>query len=146
MMHSQKSEGFVYWKRPWQKWLMLIGGILQILSLWLNIREYQEMAEAGVFSASMWESYAIQQSFLCLINGFAAALFLGIFLIGIFVRSQRAARLAEGLLLLASASVWGIAGLALHLTAQNGIKLGWCLIWLMTFIGSVYTILKSRNS
>lgn len=146
MMYMGKSENFTYWKHPRQKWLVLIAGILQVISLSLNIQEYKDIAKTGILSFSVWESYAVSQSFRCAINGWTAANFLGIFLIGIFAQSPKGARMAEGLFLLILALAWGIVGFVLRLTSQDGIKIIWGLLLLLTFGGSVYTFWKSRNS
>lgn len=146
MMDMRRSENFTYWKRPWQKWLVFTVGIFQVISLSLNVQEYKDIAETGIFSSSAWESYAAQQSFQCAINGLTAAIFLGIFLIGIFAQSQRVARMAEGLFLLVLALAWGIVGFVLQLTSQDGIKFIWGLLLLLTFGGSAYDFWKSRNN
>lgn len=146
MFYTEKSENYTYWKRPWQKWIVLIAGVLQIISLSLNIQEYKDVAGTRIFSSSVWDSYAVQQSFQCAINGFSAALFLGVFLIGIIARSKKVARIAEGVLLLVLALVWGGVGFVLRITSQNGIKIIWGLLLLLTFCGGVYNLWKRQNS
>ena len=49
---------FTYWKRPWHKWLILAAAVLQLLSLWLDLRQYRQIVDARVFSAAeMASSY-----------------------------------------------------------------------------------------
>lgn len=147
-MHTETSENFTYWKRPWQKWLVLIAGILQIISLWLNIQEYKDFANVKdrIFSSAAWDTYAVQQSFQCAMNGFIAASFIGVFLIGTLARSQKVARMAESVLLLVLALIWGIVGFALQIASQSTTKIIWGLLLIVIFSGSIYTFWKGRNS
>lgn len=87
------NREFIYWKRPWHKWAIIIGAFSQLLCLWMNVREYSRIARAGVLSAEQWASYALTAQWQCAVNGVAAACFLGIFLIGTFARSKKEARL-----------------------------------------------------
>ena len=127
MIDTEKSENFIYWRRPWQKWLVLIAGILQLINLSLNVQEYKDIAKVGIFSSYEWESYAVQQSFVCALNGLTAAIFLGIFLIGIFARSQK-------------------VGSVLQITSQSTAKIIWGLLLVATFGGSIYTFWRGGNS
>jgi hypothetical protein len=147
LTNNEQSEKFTYWKRPWQKWLVFIGGTSQIIALFLNIQEYNEIAiiKDKLFSAVEWESYARQQSFQGALNGFIAAIFLGCFLVGIFSQSKKVAYIAEGLLLLILAVAWGFVGFTLQLASVHGIKIIWGLLLLLTFCGSVYAFCKSRK-
>lgn len=107
MSNMRQSESFRYWKRPRHKWFVLTAAILQLLCLWMNAQEYQKIAKAGILSASEWARFAAQKILQCGFNSLTAAIFLGIFLIGALARSQRAARLAEGWLMLGLAAAWG---------------------------------------
>ena len=111
MRTMRQSDNFTYWKRPWHKWIVLAAALVQLLCLWTNIQEYRFVSGTEIFSSSGWARYAVQQGLQCALNGMMAAAFLGIFLIGIWTRSQRAARLAEGLLLLFLALAWGCRAL-----------------------------------
>lgn len=105
-MRGGKQDGFTYWKRPWDKWLILAAALLELLSLWMNLQEYNRISAAGFLSASEWADYAAQKGLQCGLNGILATSFFGIFFIGAFVRSQRRARLAAGVLLLLLALAW----------------------------------------
>lgn len=147
LANNEQSEKFSYWKRPWQKWLVFIGGTSQIIALFLNIQEYNKIAivKDKLFSAVEWESYTRQQSFQGALYGFIAAIFLGYFLIGSFSQSNKAAYIAEGLLLLILAVSWGFVGFILQLASVHGIIIIWGLLLLLTFYGSVYAFCKSRK-
>lgn len=145
-MHDmKKSNGFTYWKRPWHKWLILATAVLQLLCLWMNIREYHNVSAAGILSVSEWASYAAQKNFQCALNGMMAACFLGIFLIGILAHSQKVARPAEGILLLLLAFAWGVTGLALRLFSLSGKGLFGVLILILALGGAAYDLLKYRK-
>ena len=92
---------FTYWKRPWHKWLILAAAVLQLLSLWLDLRQYRQIVDARVFSAAEMASYTHDTALRCAFSGLMAACFFAALLIGLLARSKRAARMAEGVLLLA---------------------------------------------
>ena len=139
------DNGFTYWNRPWQKWAVLTAAVLQLLCLWMNIREYNSISAAGILSASQWAEYAAQKSFQCVLNGMVAAYFSGIFLIGILVHSQKAARLAEGILLLLLAFAWGAAGFALPLFSLNGRGIFGVLLLVLMLAGAAYGLWQYRK-
>lgn len=145
MSAMRQSENFRYWKRPRHKWFVLATAILQLLCLWMNAREYQEIAKAGILSASEWARFAAQKILQCGFNSLTAAIFLGIFLIGALARSQRAARLAEGWLMLGLAAAWGAMGLALQRTSPGGYGIFWSLLLLLLLGGGVYTLWGKRS-
>lgn len=145
-MREGKRDGFTYWKRPWDKWLILAAAILEILSLWMNLQEYNRISAAGFLSASEWADYAAQKGLQCGLNGILAASFFGIFLIGAFARSQRRARLAEGVLLLLLALAWGAVGAASHLALRNGQGFLWGLLLLLAFGAAAYKFWRYRKT
>lgn len=145
MNNGGKNPDFCYWKRPWQKWLILAMAILQFLFLWMKIREQRKIFAAGIFSGPAWEHYVAQNNFQCAVHGLMAACFLGVFLIRILARSQRKARLAEGLFLLLLVLVCGAAGFALRLASLDGSKILWPFLLLLTFGAGVYDLWKYRK-
>ena len=141
-MHGAKNEDrYTYWKRPWHKWIILAAAVIQLLCLWMDIRKYRDISAAGVLSLSEWERFSAQQLFLCALNGLMAVCFLGIVSIGVLARSQKAARLAEGIFLLLLAAAWGAAGPALHLFSSNGKGIFWTFIWILMVGGAVFDLL-----
>ena len=139
---DDRQKQFSYWKRPWGKWFALAGGILELLALWLNIREYNRIAAAGIFSPAAWTDYADGKIHLCVSNGILAALFLGSFLIGNLAQSQRSARRADGLLLL---FLTPVAGIALCLSSTEGSVVFWAVIMLACLGGAAYSFWKYRK-
>lgn len=142
MNDRQQQEKFFYWKRPRAKWFCLAGGILELLVLWRNIREYNRIAAAGIFSPAAWTDYAEGQIHLCVSNGIAASLLLGSFLIGNLAQSQRSARRAEGLLLLFLALV---AGIALCLSSTDVSVVFWVVVMLACLGGAACSFGKHRK-
>lgn len=145
MQSGKQTDGFSYWKRPWHKWVVLSAALLQLLCLWVNIREYKGVSGAGILSDFEWARYTAQKSLQFALNGLSAAGFLGIFSIGAAVRSQQAAWLAEGLLLLCMALVWAAAGVTLPLAVKSKSWIVWGLFLLLA-LGGVYSLWKSRKS
>lgn len=148
MENAKTSEHFTYWKRPSHKWIFLFGAILQFISLWLNISDYRDIANVKelVFSASEWENYTAQVTYRFFLNGVSAAVFSGVFLIGVLSRSYRVARFAEGIFLLLLTFVCGIVGFAFHFSSSSGKCTIWILIMIIGFAGGIYSLWQSRNS
>lgn len=144
----EDSKSFIYWKRAWQKWLTLAAGVLQVISLWLNMQKYREIAKVKdlIFSSAAWTDYALQQTFLCTFNGFSAAFFFGIFFVGILARSQKAARISEGLIVLILTFLWGGIGFILPIRSQIGITILWVGLLLSLFVGSMYALWKIKHN
>lgn len=138
MYDGEKRSDFIYWKRPWQKWVILVAALLQLLCLWMNIQEYNDILNAGILSPSEWANYASQKIWQCAINVLMTACLMGVFLVGVFARSKKAAQLMEGLLLLLFALAWGVAGFALHPFSSIGRGLFWSIILLISFGGAVH--------
>ena len=111
----------------------------------MNIQEYNNLSKVGIFSASEWASYISQKNWQCAINGVLAVCFLGAFLIGVFARNQKEARLIERLFLLFLALAWGIIGFMLHLISLSAKGLFWILILLIAFGGAIYNLLQYRK-
>lgn len=142
----ENSTGHTYWKRPWHKWLILATAILQLLCLWMNLREYRSISAAGILSDPAWTDYAAQKRLQCALNGMMAACFSGHFLIGVLARSPKTARLAEGLLLLLLALAWAAACLVLQLFSRNGKGALAALILVSALAGAVCCLLQYRKN
>ena len=90
----QGTQSYVYWKRPWAKWCLLVAGLLQLLALWMSLSDYWEVSSVWdhIMSEDAWKSYASQTILSCSIKAFTAALFFGILIVGGAARSEKAAR------------------------------------------------------
>ena len=136
------QSGFNYWKRPWHRWIVWSGGILQIVALWLHIQEYRNLADVQerIFSAAEWEQIAAQQLMQCSISALMATVFFGILIIGHFSHSKRSARLADGILCVVLGLAWGVAGLLLPMRYSTGDTVLWIVILLLALGGGVGTL------
>ena len=104
------EEQHIYWKRPWQKYVCLVAGALQLLLLAGNLRDWRKIAGSGILSSDALAEYAAKASMLALLEGLCAALLFSAVIIGAVCPSRAAARRAEGGTLLGAALAWGIAG------------------------------------
>ena len=109
-----EQRQFPYWKRSGLRWLVLGAGVLQLVSLAMQLSDWQAIAGAGIFSAAEWQRYCAREALHCGCTGLMAAMFLGSFAIGQRARSRRAARRAEGVMLLVLAAVWAAGAIGLH--------------------------------
>lgn len=110
-----EQRQFQYWQWPGLRWLVLVAGGLQLVSLAMQISDWQAIAGAGIFSAAEWQRYCAREALHCGCSGLMAAGFLGCFVIGQRAKSRRAARRDEGVLLLALAVVWAVGGVGLRM-------------------------------
>lgn len=141
------NPNFTYWKYRWQPWLLLFVAVLQLLLLWSGIHDYRIVLDAGIFSPEQLAAYIPQQQFKCVLSGILALTFLGIVLIGAVARSQRAARLLEGLLLLLLAGAMAAAGVVFHFYGAGGsVRFLWLFMLLLFLGGSLYAFFGRKQN
>lgn len=145
MEKTQQKESFSYWKRPYQKWIVLAAAVFQLVALAMNLKDLGEIAGSGALSDSERELYLIEKSLQCAIFAMTTLLFFGGFLIGCFVKSHRAARTAEGGMLVCLTLAWGVAGGVLHLATAEESQMLWGFILVLAIGGSIYSFWKARN-
>lgn len=121
-----QNDTFTYWKKPWHKWITFIAAVLQTIALSLEIRDFREIGRAGIrdklFSPTGWESYVAEQYFHFAISISLICMFFGIFFIGLFARSKKAAGISEGILLLSIGLLLGIVGVVLPVFQTRQIR------------------------
>lgn len=146
MNHSEKYN---YWKKPWHKWAVLGGAILQMIGLNLRIQEYRDISRPEIrtrlFSESGWERYVTDQYFQFSISIIMIFLFLGCFVIGIFARSKRTSDISMGILLIIFTLFWCIIGFVIPVFSKCSMMITWSLLLIVLLAGSVYTIWTSRK-
>lgn len=106
MKKDTGGENFTYWKRPWAKWCVLAGAVLQLAAMEMKLREYRTVVDSGVFSEQVRAEYIAGTRLSLACSGLLAAMLLGAFCIGCLARSKRQARLAESVLFLVLAAAW----------------------------------------
>ena len=100
------DTGYTFWKRPWGKWCVLAGAVLQLAAMEMKLREYRTVVDSGVFSEQVRAEYIAGTRLSLACSGLLAAMLLGAFCIGCLARSKRQARLAESVLFLVLAAAW----------------------------------------
>ena len=106
MKKDTGGENFTYWKRPWAKWCVLAGAVLQLAAMEMKLREYRTVVDSGVFSEHVRAEYIAGTRLSLACSGLLAAMLLGAFCIGCLARGKRQARLAESVLFLVLAAAW----------------------------------------
>ena len=132
MKKDTRGESFTYWKRPWAKWCVLAGAVLQLAAMEMKLREYRTVVDSGVFSEQVRAEYIAGTRLSLACSGVLAAMLLGAVCIGCLARSKRQARLAESVLFLVLAAAWAGAYFLLGMHTRG-------LIWaffLVMLLGS----------
>ena len=132
MKKDTGGENFTYWKRPWAKWCVLAGAVLQLAAMEMKLREYRTVVDSGVFSEQVRAEYIAGTRLSLACSGLLAAMLLGAFCIGCLARGKRQARLAESVLFLVLAAAWAGAYFLLGMHTRG-------LIWaffLVMLLGS----------
>lgn len=145
MDNTLSSDPYRFWKRPWQKWVVLAAGIAQLLTLRMTVREYRTIRRLGILSSSAWLDYRADAHMQCALQALSAILFLGGFLIGVLAKSKQGAMLSERIFLICLTLFWGILGVLLQLPTLHSTRLLWSLILLLLAVSSIYSLLKSRR-
>lgn len=139
-----KPDGFEYWKKPWQKWLLVLAAAFQLWSAWTRLRGYKT-ASLDIYSADALADVAAETYRICAVNIWAAATFLGVFFIGIFVRSRKQADIAEGVFCLLTALLWSAICLKLDMFRVGGTGLLCAAMAFALLVGGVFLVRKSRK-
>ncbi len=144
-----KNETFSYWKKPYQKWLLLLGSILLLTTLYFRIQDFITISNPEIrnelFSQSGWENYLMQQYFSFAMNSIIISIFLGCFIIGCVVKSEKVARRSEGILLISLGGIWCIIGLLIGISTDVIALLIWIILLISILIGGIYSFWKSRR-
>ena len=120
MKKETQDTGYTFWKRPWGKWCVLAGAVLQLAAMEMKLREYRTVVDSGVFSETARAEYIAGTRLSLACSGLLAAMLLGAFCIGCLVRSKKQEWLAQGVLCLVSAAAWAAAYWALDLYSTRG--------------------------
>lgn len=132
MKKETGDTGYTFWKRPWGKWCVLAGAVLQLAAMEMKLREYRTVVDSGVFSEQVRAEYIAGTRLSLACSGLLAAMLLGAFCIGCLAHSKRQARLAESVLFLVLAAAWAGAYFLLGMHTRG-------LIWaffLVMLLGS----------
>ena len=121
------EERHTYWKYPWQKYVCLVAGALQLLLLIGNLRDWRKIAASGILSPEALEQYAARAGMLSLLEGACAALLFSAVVIGAVCPTRAGARKAEGGTLLGLGLLWAAAGPLLPLWTAAAYRWAWAV-------------------
>ncbi len=144
------KENFSYWKKPYQKWLVLLGSMLLSLSSWMRLQEFNDIRNLAnrdeLLSPSAWENYAQNFYFIFAINIMILALFLTCFIIGILAKSEKAARFSEAMALAFLSLLWCAFGVEFVIPIGGFMLVTWAILLLVAIGGAIYSYWKSRKA
>lgn len=134
---------FTYLKKPWAKWCFFAAGLLQILLIFENMKQFRSLEESGIYTPAQLSEYLMQYKFIYILLLSCAMLFLGVFLISIFARSKKSAKLATSILLFAASAIY-TAGIVLWGSAIPSLPLFVFFLFPMwgVFVFSLYQYSK----
>ena len=145
----EQPKEFSYWKKPWLKWLVFSGAVLQMPGLYARLQEYRAVSRPEIrtklFSQSGWENYAAEQYFQISMSILLIGLFLGSFVIGIFARSKKTADISTGILLIIFALFWCTIGFSIPVSSNVLMMTMWILVLMVLSVGGMYTLWTSRR-
>lgn len=118
-----------YWKYGWQKWMTLLAAILFFIVIFMQVAEYQDIANVKdeIFSTEAWETYVSNKVLTLSLYSLLGLLNLSSFLIGSFSSSMKMVHKLDTVVFLLLAIAWLIAGLLLPVKPGAGIILWWAL-------------------
>lgn len=144
-----QSPKFNYWKKPWHKWAVLGGAVLQMIGLYLRFQDYRDISRPEIrtklFSQSGWENYVAGQYFQFSLSAIMIGFFLGCFVIGIFARSKKIVDISTGILLIIFTLVWCIIGFAIPVFSKSAMMITWLLLLIVLLGCSIYTLWINRR-
>lgn len=138
----EPKEQYSYWERPWTKWVILAAALVQFWALWVNVRDYQKVQAADIFSPEQWEAYASAQQMHCAVGLITGIGFLAIFLIGFFAKTKRCAKICEGVLLL----LVGVSLGAVQTIILGEVQALWLVCTLLALGGSLCSFYRAWKS
>ena len=142
---KNQADNYVGWKKPWHKWVVLTAGIVQLISFFVDVNEYREIANSGIFSDTAWEMYSMLKREQFSIKLLSAICLLIVFVIGTFAKDKITLKRAEMFALLSIFIIWVIIGICFQLVSYDHSQIlfgAFCL-----FIGGAlaFILLKKRN-
>lgn len=142
------SGKFEYWKKPRDKYFVLIGTIFLFIALLIEIKDFLTISDLAIrtkiFSEAGWQEYKNSQYFGFAIQEFVISVFLGAFVIGHIAKSKKTARLYESILLAILSVVW-IVCFIINLPFGEIEMTFSIILFAATVCGSIYTFYVSKK-
>lgn len=144
-----QNNEFVYWKKPWHRWMVLGAVVLQVIALYLKIHDFQQISRPEIrnqiFSQVGWETYAANQYFQYALLFMTICIFLYSFIIGFFVHSKKTLNVFMSILWIIVTLLWGIVGFVIPVFGNKTNMTIWLFILLISFAATVFSIRESRK-
>lgn len=145
---NQNNE-FVYWKKPWHRWMVLGAVVLQAIALYLKIQDFQKISRPEIrnqiFSQLGWETYVADQHFQFALSIMMICIFLYSFIIGFFVHSKKTLDVSMSILWIIVTLFWGIVGFVIPVFGDKTNMTIWLIILLISFVATIFSIRGSRR-
>ncbi len=146
MKRYQKAE-FTYWRKPWHKWIVLALVVIEIvcvLHLWDEYRFVCDNA-TKLFAEEAFKAYQINQIFTMLLFSLCAFTFFACFVVGMFAKTRKAARLSEGVFFAVMAIAWIAASFVVPFIVPGGPRFRWGMLLVVLIGAAVYSYMESRK-
>ena len=142
---KNQADNYVGWKKSWHKWVVLTAGIVQLISFFVDVNEYREIANSGIFSDTAWEMYAMLKREQFSIKLLSAVCLLIVFVIGIFAKDKITLKRAEIFALLSILIIWVVIGICFQLVSYDHSQILFGTFGLLIGGALAFILLKKRN-
>ena len=142
---KNQADNYVGWKKSWHKWVVLTAGIVQLISFFVDVNEYREIANSGIFSDTAWEMYAMLKREQFSIKLLSAICLLIVFVIGIFAKDKITLKRAEIFALLSILIIWVVIGICFQLVSYDHSQILFGTFCLLIGGALAFILLKKRN-
>ena len=140
------DETFSYWKKPYEKWLLLLQGILVFITLYFDMKNFIDISDPEyrnrIFTQIEWQNYVMKRYFSFTISILLISIFIGLFIIGCVVKREKTARRSEGILFIVLGILWCFIRVPIKILDDFTLNI-WVILLICIVVGAFYSIYKS---
>ena len=145
MKHPERKENHIVWKKSWHKWIVLAAGIIQVIGFFIDVSEYREVANAGIFSDTAWEMYSMLSREKLSIKLLSAVCLLIVFIMASFIKDKATLKRAELAALIVVLIIWVVIGICFQLISSDHSQMIFSAFCLLIGGAIIYMLLKKKK-
>lgn len=132
-------------EKNWHKWVVLAAGIIQLTGFFIDINEYREIANAGIFSDTAWEMYSMLSREKLSIKLLSAVCLLIVFILFSFIKDKSTLKRAELIALIVVLIVWIVIGICFQLMSYAHSRIIFSAFCLLIGAAIIYKLIKRKK-